>query len=270
MSTREHFLGKIKDGEFRVLAPQPFAGKTIKLTPTQIQESRSPEVLDLSEYENKMVVVNGHGSGEWIYSAEVAEEAGPVLSNFLLNYFSKEEAQKKLCALVIGHQQDSPGAVNKNSNMSEFEFNSQLAPLIEKKVKKAKVQMVFRRSLDTLPGDINALDPDLIISLHCNAYDSVASGTEVLYCYKSKKGKEVAETLLVRLVEHMGLRNRGIVPRREGELGHKVLCDTKAPAVIAEPFFISNDDDLAKAMGDMDALATAYAKAIEEIAEMVV
>jgi N-acetylmuramoyl-L-alanine amidase len=270
MSKRDRFLGMIKDGEFRVLAPQPYAGKTMKLTPVKIQESRSPEVMDLSGYENKMVVVNGYGSGEWIYSAEAAEEAGPVMTDFLLNYFSNEEAQKKLCALVIGHQEDSPGAVNKNSNISEFEFNSRLAPLIEKKVKKAKVQLVSRRSLDTLPGDINALDPDFIVSLHCNAFDSIASGTEVLYCYKSKKGKEVAETLLMRLVEHMALRNRGIVPRREGELGYKVLCETKAPAVIAEPFFISSDDDLAKAMGDMEGLAEAYAKAIEEIAETVV
>jgi N-acetylmuramoyl-L-alanine amidase len=42
---------------------------------------------------------------------------------------------KKLCALVIGHKKRSPGAVNKNQNLSEFVFNDDLAVRIERKVK---------------------------------------------------------------------------------------------------------------------------------------
>jgi len=40
----------------------------------------------------------------------------------------------KLCALVIGHKKRSPGAINANSNLSEFDFNEILALRIEKKV----------------------------------------------------------------------------------------------------------------------------------------
>ena len=36
------------------------------------------------------------------------------------------------CALVIGHKVTSPGAVNQNMQISEFEFNEQLAFEIER------------------------------------------------------------------------------------------------------------------------------------------
>ena len=44
---------------------------------------------------------------------------------------------------------------------------------------------------------------------------------------------------------------------------------THAPCVIAEPFFIDNDEDLARAREDPDGLALAYARAIDKITEMV-
>ena len=37
----------------------------------------------------------------------------------------------KLCALVIGHKKTSPGAINKQSGVSEFKFNDALAQDIE-------------------------------------------------------------------------------------------------------------------------------------------
>ncbi|UCH96722.1 MAG: N-acetylmuramoyl-L-alanine amidase, partial [Candidatus Aminicenantes bacterium] len=106
-------------------------------------------------------------------------------------------------------------------------------------------------------------------SLHCNYYDNVASGTEVIYFHDDQKGKQAAEVLLRHLVNHLGLADRGLIPRKEGELGFHVLSQTNAPYVIAEPFFISNDQDLARAQEDLEGLARAYAKAIEEIAEMI-
>jgi hypothetical protein len=33
---------------------------------------------------------------------------------------------RKLCALVIGHKKRSPGALNTNANLSEFDFNEDL------------------------------------------------------------------------------------------------------------------------------------------------
>lgn len=271
MNTHKQLLGMVRRGKFYILAPEDLQTGPIGLTGIRKTEARSPESaeIDLSNYENRVILVNGEIESDWLYAADVAEEAGPVLSNFLEIYFSQEEREKKLCVLVIGHHPDKPGGVNLKSNISEFEFNKDLAPRIEKKVQTVRVQKLFYQSYETLPQDINFLNPDFVISLHCNYYDSVVSGTEVLYCYDDLKGKEIAGILLQHLVQHLGLRNRGLVPRREGELGYHVLCNTNAPSVIAEPFFISNDQDLARAQEDLEGLVQAYADAIDKIAEMI-
>jgi N-acetylmuramoyl-L-alanine amidase len=47
------------------------------------------------------------------------------------------------------------------------------------------------------------------------------------------------------------------------------LCYTHAPCVIAEPFFIDNDQDLARAREDLDGLARAYAEAIDQMTGLV-
>ena len=107
------------------------------------------------------------------------------------------------------------------------------------------------------------------MSLHCNAFNGQASGTEVLYYHRSQKGRAIGEVLLRHLVDHLGLPNRGLKPCTAEDRGGYLLCYTKAPCVIAEPFFIDNDQDLARAQEDLDGLALAYAKAIEEIAQIV-
>ena len=160
----------------------------------------------------------------------------------------------KLCALVIGHKKRSSGAINVNSNLTEFDFNEDLALRIEKKVQKAEIQRIYRRTYKELPDDINALNSDFIISLHCNAFNTQVSGTEVLYYHKSQKGKKMAEILLTHLVEHLKLANRGIKPKMAEDRGGYLLRYTKAPCVIAEPFFIDNDDDLDRAQEDLDGL----------------
>lgn len=271
MNTHKQFLGMVRQGKFYVLAPEDFQTGPIGLTGIQKTEARSPESaeIDLFIYEDRVIMVNGEIESDWLYAAEVVEEAGPVLSNFLEIYFSQEEREKKLCVLVIGHHPDRPGGVNIHSNISEFEFNKDLALRIEKKVQTVRIQKLFTRNYEDLPRDINYLNPDFVISLHCNYFDSVVSGTEVLYCHDDHKGKEMAGILLQHLVEHLGLRNRGIVPRRQGELGYHVLCSTNAPCVIAEPFFISNDQDLARVQEDLEGLAQVYTDAINKIAEMI-
>jgi len=175
----------------------------------------------------------------------------------------------KLCALVIGHKKTSPGALNVSAGVYEFDFNDDLAIRIEGRVRGVYVQRIYRRTYETLPGDINALGPDFIIDLHCNAFNTTSSGTEVLYYHRSRKGLEMALILQRRLVAFLGLPDRGIKPKTAQSRGGHLLKNTHAPCVIAEPFFIDNDDDLAKVMGDLDGLAAAYAEAIEEIAQVI-
>lgn len=176
---------------------------------------------------------------------------------------------KKLCALVIGHKKASPGAKNENRELSEFDFNDDLARLIEKNTETVLIQKVYRRTYNQLPGDINELNPDFIVSLHCNAFNKEVSGTEVLYHHRSQNGKQIAEILLKHLAGKLNLPNRGIKPKTTEDRGGTLLKYTNAPCIIAEPFFIDNDNDLDRALEDLDGLAKAYANAIDEMSQVV-
>jgi N-acetylmuramoyl-L-alanine amidase len=172
-----------------------------------------------------------------------------------------------LCALVIGHKRQSPGATNEASNLSEFYFNEDLARLIERRPLRSNIQRVYRRTYRSLPNDINELAPIFIVSLHCNAFNKEASGTEVLYYHRSVKGERMADILLRHLVDYLQLPSRGTKPKTAEDRGGYLLRYTHAPCVIAEPFFIDNDEDLAKAQENIEGLAKAYADAIDEISD---
>ncbi len=174
----------------------------------------------------------------------------------------------KKCALVIGHKKSSPGASNETSNLTEFVFNDKLAIDIEDAIHGLHVQRVYRRTYNLLPHDINELNPDFIVSLHCNAFDGSASGTEVLYYHRSTKGKIIAGILNEQLVEALGLKNRGLKPKTAEDRGGYLLKNTEAPCVIAEPFFIDNNEDLKSATDKRNLLVKAYADGIEAIAKI--
>ena len=259
--------------------------------PKGAPEPPESEALPVAEDDvGRMVLAQGELVGMVLFKAQVVEIL-PRLTGALMQMLvkkgivsmaeikahlaeleDKEEEipePKKLCALVIGHKKDSPGAGNKRAGIHEFEFNEDLAIRIEKKTQNTKIQRVYRRTWGELPSDINGLGPDFVLSLHCNSYDGQASGTEVLYYHKSKIGESIAKILQNHLVKFLGLRDRRIQPKTSEDRGGNLLRHTKAPCVIAEPFFIDNDQDLAKARDDLEGLAGAYARAIDAMAQAV-
>jgi len=170
------------------------------------------------------------------------------------------------CALVIGHKKESPGACNANYGDSEYEFNNILAGMIENRMGKSSIIKVYRTgSYTKLPAQINALLPSFILSLHCNSFNKKVSGTEVLYYEHSGRGRIIAGLLQERLVRCLKLSDRGIRAKSEDDRGGYLLKYTSAPCVIAEPFFIDNDEDLLTAKALMEELVKAYADAIDEI-----
>jgi len=172
----------------------------------------------------------------------------------------------KKCALVVGHKPGSPGATNKKTGISEFVFNHILAQDICELVTTVRMHIIYRDTYSGLPGKINDAEPDFIVSLHCNSFDTKVSGTETLYYHKSERGEQMAVIMQSHLVSALNLRDRGIVPRDSDGKGGPLLRYTNAPCIIAEPFFIDNDQDLDIAKESRYFLAKGYAKAIEEIA----
>lgn len=157
-------------------------------------------------------------------------------------------------AVVIGHSKTSQGARNSSFDVSEFEFNQKLAHDIEHNYgnlfnfDEDEIIVVYRENgYVALPKEINELNPDLIVSLHCNAFNTHASGCEMLYYHKSRKGKEIARLFQNHLVQRLDNKDRGIKSKTTEDRGGYLLRYTKAPCIIVEPFFIDNDEDFLKA-----------------------
>ena len=86
----DHFLGVVEMGKFRLLKPYSPLGSP-RLTNIPMQAAQPPESaeLDLTEYEGRSIMVSGHDSGGWIYSARVTDEAGPILTSVVLEVFDR-------------------------------------------------------------------------------------------------------------------------------------------------------------------------------------
>ena len=82
----------------------------------------------------------------------------------------------------------------------------------------------------------NYWDADLFISIHCNACDGSAQGTETFY--DSAEGELLATCIQNKIVSNLGTVDRGIKPAN-----FFVLRYTKCPAVLVETAFIDNYHD---------------------------
>lgn len=167
--------------------------------------------------------------------------------------------------MVVGHKSTSPGAVNPPRGLSEFEFNARLALDVWRRLRVSsslEPVLVFRRTYESLPQDINAVNPLLVVFMHCNAFDRKASGTEVLYYHRSRTGKKLAEVFQRHFLSKLGLADRGARPVNREDRGGWALAETEAPAVLCEPFFLDNEADLDLVV--KSDLATVYAEAINE------
>ena len=84
-------IGMVQDGAFSILAPAELAGISVRLTGIAMQEARSPESqeVDLTPYEGRAIMVRGQSSGGWLYSAEVIDEGGPLLTALVERAFGR-------------------------------------------------------------------------------------------------------------------------------------------------------------------------------------
>ena len=79
---------------------------------------------------------------------------------------------------------------------------------------------------------------DLFVSIHFNAFNGVATGTEVLVHSKNSKALPYASRICNNICE-LGFKNRGVKTH-----GAYVLRHTDAPALLIETCFIDNKKDI--------------------------
>ena len=176
-------------------------------------------------------------------------------------------------ALVVGHKQSKPGAVNITTGITEYHFNCRVVEDVINVIRglniiqdslylrfndiekfltinntntRLNVYPVMRDGIRyyQLPSRINKTNPDFIVSFHANAFNRKASGSEVLYYNSSKVGMKLASIFKERIIKTLCLEDRGVKAIYDDDRGALVLRDTKAPCVLIEPFFIDNDDNM--------------------------
>ena len=91
MNGDNQFLCMVKDGKIIVLYPESEAGNVVRLTKMPLQAALPPEAQEISvkKHEGKAIMVEGRYSGGWIYSTEMIDLAGPILSALVLKVFNR-------------------------------------------------------------------------------------------------------------------------------------------------------------------------------------
>ena len=141
-----------------------------------------------------------------------------------------------------GHGGSDPGAVSKNG-IKEKDITNNVSALVAFELIKKGYNIEFfqqERNVTEISGAEVPSNSDLFISIHCNSVNNPsANGLEVLYYTKSKKGKNIAQIFQDELLKTTKLKDRKIKARDDLH----VLKRTKAPAVLIELAFLSNEKE---------------------------
>ncbi len=141
-----------------------------------------------------------------------------------------------------GHGGDDSGAVSKNGTL-EKDVTRRVAGLLVEMLIMKGYDVEFFQQKDSVEDVVKAektSNSHLFISLHCNSVENeAANGVEVLYYPTSGTGKALAEIISDNLAEYMELKNRGSKARKD----LRVLNGTKAPAILIELAFLSNNKE---------------------------
>jgi hypothetical protein len=97
MNNNDAFLGIVQLGQFHILTPDHAAGASVRLTSIPMQAAQPPESgeLHLTGYEGQAMMVRGHDGGGWIYSAEVIDQAGPILTAVVRRVFGQQAGKEE-------------------------------------------------------------------------------------------------------------------------------------------------------------------------------
>lgn len=181
-------------------------------------------------------------------------------------------------ALCVGHSRKIRGRVDGGAvsvdGVSEFDFNSELAGLIQEKLMRAGINSAifdayhgsgYTAAMTDLAAQVKKYGADIVVELHFNSSDDPKSnGYEYLHWHNSKNGTRLATIFLSEHGRYFPKsRARGLVNiSSEKQRGGGFLKRTHCPAVVLEPFFGSNRKEWDHYSENMDRLADMYVSAI--------
>ena len=161
------------------------------------------------------------------------------------------------------------GAVNPTSGLRECDVAADIGGLVKGYLEQAgcEVQMLQSDNLlgetPSLPcvvDEANGWPADIFVSLHCNAANGSAQGTETLVYSEDGEAAELAGCIQSQIVNSLGTVDRGIKERPM----LIVLKHTNMPAVLVEMAFVDNDEDTILLTYKADEMARAIARGITD------
>jgi len=165
-----------------------------------------------------------------------------------LNIVVKHSPKPTIKGLVIGvdagHGGPASGAVS-TAGYKEKEQNLAMAYMLKEELEKRGARVVLSRADDsdvTMPMrqiTFKNENIDLLISIHCNAGGNplVNGGTSTYY--KHIEYRDLAETILKRLVAMDDVKNFGLI----GNFNFSLNSSTNYPSVLVETLFMSSLPD---------------------------
>lgn len=173
---------------------------------------------------------------------------------------------------ALGGEPD-PGAVNEELGIRECDIAMTIGSLAANYLELVGEEVRLLQS-DNLMGEsfgpcvveeANGWPADLFLSVHCNAFDGRARGTETLYYPQSTEGRRLAESVQQELcglfaILDPDLPDRGLKER--GDLA--VLYATDMPAILVECAFIDNELDAFFLMNYGNEIARAIARGVTD------
>lgn len=159
-----------------------------------------------------------------------------------------------------GHEPNvDSGAVGSRS--TEAEITQKLMLLVSAYLEKAgcEVMAVQTADLAEICDVTNKWGADILVSIHCNAFNQKAKGTETFAYYGSREGDALAHHIQSQIVTSLATTNRGVK-----EAGFHVLKHTKCTAVLVETAFIDNKGDEQLLLDKTDEFARAIARGVTD------
>ena len=160
-----------------------------------------------------------------------------------------------------GHDIDlDSGAVNPVYGTRECDVARNAGKMLAQYLETAgcEVRTLQDDDLGLVCSESNNWGADIFVSLHCNAFNTVARGTETLY--KSFNGQRLANDTQSQIIRSIDTVDRGV--KKRDDLW--VLNGTNATAVLVEMAFIDNEDDHSLLMNDLDTIVRAITRGITD------
>lgn len=177
------------------------------------------------------------------------------------------------CFLNPGHKPGlDSGAVDPDTGMQEADVALAVGKLVQQYLIDAGIEcdMLQSNSLNgededeenpSICATANSSGADLFVSLHCNAANREAKGTEVeVYSYQSDESNRLGQCIQNQIVGSLGTADRGLKERPN----LSVLKNTTMPAVLVEMAFIDNPEDAALLADHQDDFAKAIARGVTD------